>query len=665
MTDWTYIDDPIERRADQASGGENGRRPGLPTGDEAAPALRGGADTVWHLGSIVANRFVLRTHLGRGRYGEVYEALDRSLSDPQMGQEHSVALHLLHDRVREQTRLLQKLEGAYLQPHVWAHPNVVKISGFGCDRDKYFLVMELLEGASLRFILDENSPELLSHEEAFAVLRGVGDALKYAHAKGAIHGEIRPEKIFITSEFVVKVLDLLPASSPRTVPFYVEDAAAQGAVATADPRDDVYGLACLAYELLSGRHPFNANSPLEAAQAGLMPGPIDGIERWRWDALAGGLALRREQRTDSIAQFLRELGITGSEKLRSSKSPTSAAAEPPPAVQQDLSIPVVGDYSMPASFTQVRSPAAPSAQPQAERPMPSQTRGYDFDPYPPFPQRRERPKPRSAMRLVVLALVAAIGVAAYLNYELLRGRAADLVAAAAAFAGDGAARSVAEPDGGPASAGRSATQAPVSVTTDPVAEVAGDAPVVEERASASGNAPSIGEQPLVAGGAPAVEQPGSIASAAPRLENAAPVAGDSLPVAAAVPEPSGVSAARGVGASGPARFAFATGRVTITEGQAIAAVTIRRIGGSLDPAAVVWWASDGTATGDDDYANFGRRVENFAAGEEARTIHIPIVVDSVAESTESFYLNLGESRQPGRRLEPAEQIEIVIRDDDA
>jgi fermentation-respiration switch protein FrsA (DUF1100 family) len=170
---------------------------------------------------------------------------------------------------------------------------------------------------------------------------------------------------------------------------------------------------------------------------------------------------------------------------------------------------------------------------------------------------------------------------------------------------------------------------------------------------------------LVAGGAPAVEQPGSIASAAPRLENAAPVAGDSLPVAAAVPEPSGVSAARGVGASGPARFAFATGRVTITEGQAIAAVTIRRIGGSLDPAAVVWWASDGTATGDDDYANFGRRVENFAAGEEARTIHIPIVVDSVAESTESFYLNLGESRQPGRRLEPAEQIEIVIRDDDA
>jgi serine/threonine protein kinase len=640
MTDWTYIDDPIERRADQASGGENGRRPGLPAGSEAAPMLRGGADTVWHLGSIVANRFVLRTHLGRGRYGEVYEALDRSLSDPQMGQEHSVALHLLHDRVREQTRLLQKLEGAYLQPHVWAHPNVVKISGFGCDRDKYFLVMELLEGASLRFILDENSPELLSHEEAFAVLRGVGDALKYAHAKSAIHGEIRPEKIFITSEFVVKVLDLLPASSPRTVPFYVEDAAAQGAVATADPRDDVYGLACLAYELLSGRHPFNANSPLEAAQAGLMPGPIDGLERWRWDALAGGLALRREQRTGSVAQFLRDLGITGSEKLRSSNSVTPAAADPPPpAAQQDLSIPVIGDYSMPASFTQVRSPPEPSAQPQAERPMRSQTRGYDFDPYPPFPQHRERPKPRSAMRLVVLVLVAAIGVAAYLNYELLRSRAADLVAAAGAFARDRAPRGVAETDGGAASAGRSDTQAPVSVAADPAAEVAGDAP--------------------------AVEQPASIASGAPSLEGAAPVAADLPPVAAVVPEPSVVSAPPAVGASGPARFAFASGRVTITEGQAIAAVTIRRMGGSLEPAAVVWWASDGTATADDDYANFGRRVENFAAGEEARTIHIPIVVDSIVEDTESFYLNLGESRQPGRRLEPAERIEIVILDDDA
>ncbi|HLF11989.1 MAG TPA: serine/threonine-protein kinase, partial [Gammaproteobacteria bacterium] len=346
MSDSTYIDEGFHSRYAPPRGPETGARSpasGSQTDEDVIALMPSSADTVWELGSLVANRFVLQTHLGRGRYGEVYEALDRSLSDPQMRQEHSVALHLLHDEFRSQTRLLQKLENSYLQPHSWAHPNVIKVLGFGSDRGKYFVVMELLEGASLRLILDEASPELLSQEESFAVLRGVGDALKYAHVKGAIHGDIRPEKVFITSEFVVKVLDLLPASSARTVPFFVEDTAAEG-LATPNRRDDVYGLACLAYELLSGRHPFNANSPLEAFNAGFVPAPIAGLGRRSWDALTRGLALRREQRTASVAEFLAELGVTGEEKLRPAQpetAPNVATAPSRPAVGNDTDVPVI------------------------------------------------------------------------------------------------------------------------------------------------------------------------------------------------------------------------------------------------------------------------------------------------------------------------------------
>src|SRR5512143_2719946 len=76
-----------------------------------APSARD-VDGVRELGSVVADRYVLKAHLGRGRYGEVYRAVDRALSDPQIGQEQSVALHLLHHRLSEQTGLLQKLESS-------------------------------------------------------------------------------------------------------------------------------------------------------------------------------------------------------------------------------------------------------------------------------------------------------------------------------------------------------------------------------------------------------------------------------------------------------------------------------------------------------------------------------------------------------------------------
>jgi serine/threonine protein kinase len=63
--------------------------------------------------TAIANRYELRKHLGRGRYGEVYEAIDRSFSDPQLRLEHAVALHLLSERISRQTRVLQKLEACY------------------------------------------------------------------------------------------------------------------------------------------------------------------------------------------------------------------------------------------------------------------------------------------------------------------------------------------------------------------------------------------------------------------------------------------------------------------------------------------------------------------------------------------------------------------------
>ena len=331
MSDEAYLDDSRDPNAD--TGSHAARFAGGVDEREPAPRVADGRRPV---GSVVASRYTLTARLGHGRLGEVYEAVDRSLSDRQLGLEHHVALHLLRRRMTQETRLLQKLEASYQQPHLWAHPNVVKVRGFGCDSGQYFLVTELLEGVTLRALLDDMQGDLPSAAETFAVLRGVGDALEYAHAKGAVHCDIRLETIFVTEDWAIKVLDLLPASSPRMAPFFVEDVASD-ALATPDPRDDVYGLACVAYELLSGSHPFGGRSPREALKAGLAPAPIPRIDARQLDALRRALALRREQRTVSVAEFLAELGVTGHETLHALRETTQSAAP------SDL--PVIGDHS--------------------------------------------------------------------------------------------------------------------------------------------------------------------------------------------------------------------------------------------------------------------------------------------------------------------------------
>ncbi len=113
----------------------------------------------------------------------------------------------------------------------------------------------------------------------------------------------------------------------------------------------------------------------------------------------------------------------------------------------------------------------------------------------------------------------------------------------------------------------------------------------------------------------------------------------------------------------PESFEFASQVVSVSEGQASAAVQILRRGGDLGPSSVVWWTSDGSASADHDYVGFGATIERFAAGQEARTIHIPIVGDSIAEGREDFYVNLRGRERPGGHLEPVRRIRIVITDD--
>src|SRR5690606_33800344 len=123
-----------------------------------------------------------------------------------------------------------------------SHPNVVRIFSLERDGETAFLVLEWVDGESLRSVIESLAPETVCEADALGVVRAVGNALVYAHARGVVHGGIRPENVLVTERGEVRLL-FASACLAQSAPFSI------------GPRDDVRGLAALAYELMAGSPP--------------------------------------------------------------------------------------------------------------------------------------------------------------------------------------------------------------------------------------------------------------------------------------------------------------------------------------------------------------------------------------------------------------------------
>jgi hypothetical protein len=212
------------------------------------------------------------------------------------------------------------------------HINIVRVFYFGRDKDgRYYLTMELLRGKSLEQKLrDEPGP--MSFATALPLIEKVCSALSYAHAQGIVHSDIKPSNVFITDDGEPKLLDFGIASpmrsasgretqfNPRSLgalsPNYASIEQFLGM--DADPRDDVYSVACLSYELLSGQRPYGGEVAPRALEHGLTAKPIRALSRAQNEILASALCLHRKDRTATIDAFIGALKESGARtaKLR-------------------------------------------------------------------------------------------------------------------------------------------------------------------------------------------------------------------------------------------------------------------------------------------------------------------------------------------------------------
>jgi serine/threonine protein kinase len=283
-------------------------------------------------GSVLKGRFVLEGLVSggdKGGMGVVFKALDRIKQDAQDRNPY-VALKLLNEDFKQHPDSMMALQREARRAQSLAHPNIITVYDFDRDGDTFFMAMELLNGSPLDEVIRQHRERGgLPTAEALQIIVQLGRGLSYAHANNIVHSDFKPSNAFLTKDGVVKVLDFGIARATK-VPDGEKtrfDAGSLGAMTLPyasceqferqdpDPSDDVYALAVVSCELLTGRHPFERPDPdrpgriirtdaIAARNAQMKPAPIAGLSGQQWRTLRRGLAFRRADRLRNAAEFL-------------------------------------------------------------------------------------------------------------------------------------------------------------------------------------------------------------------------------------------------------------------------------------------------------------------------------------------------------------------------
>lgn len=273
-------------------------------------------------GDVLQGRFSLVKLIGEGGMSRVFKAIDLRRVEAGAADPY-IAVKVLTEPFSEYFGSITSLQREAHKLQNLAHPNIVRV--IDCDRDgqTVFMTMEHLAGESLQQKLRARGASGIDRSAAESVVIAAAKALEYAHDNHIVHGDLKPGNIIITAQGAVKVIDfgmarflsrpgdtqehpdIRPGQVPKAVtPRY----ASPQLLAGQDPKptDDVYALACIAYELLSGKHPFARNGEPGMSDRRRQPPRPPGMPAQRYATLVKALAFDRKDRTATVRQFLAE-----------------------------------------------------------------------------------------------------------------------------------------------------------------------------------------------------------------------------------------------------------------------------------------------------------------------------------------------------------------------
>jgi serine/threonine-protein kinase len=342
------------------------------------------------VGQVFSNRYRIEREIARGGMAEVYLARDESL-------DRLVALKALFPEYAREPSFVERFRREAQAAANLNHPNIVAIYDWGQESGTYFIVMEYVEGRSLRDLI--RSEGRLEPGQAADITAEIASALAFAHRSGVVHRDVKPGNVLLTRSGNVKVTDfgiaragtsdgLTQTGSVMGTATYFSPEQAQGLAV--DGRSDVYSVGVVLYELVCGVAPFVAESPVSVAYKHVREEPIPprqrnpevpvALEQIIMSALAKDPDHRYQSADDLRADLLR---FRRGRPLTAAPV-TAIVAEVPTGAVPGVG---VGAYAPSATVASPRVPVEP-------------TQTYEKE-----PRRRRHPAMFTILTLLVLAAV--------------------------------------------------------------------------------------------------------------------------------------------------------------------------------------------------------------------------------------------------------------------
>lgn len=214
-------------------------------------------------GVIISDRYQIMSRIGTGGMADVYKAMDHKLN-------RYVAVKVLKREFREDETFVRKFQTEAQSAAGLLHPSIVNVYDVGEDRGLYYIVMELVEGITLKDYIQKKGR--LTYKEVISIAVQVCSAMEVAHGNNIIHRDIKPQNIMISKEGKVKVTDfgIAKATSSNTIStnvmgsvHYTSPEQARGGYS--DAKSDIYSLGITMYEMITGQLPFDGDSTVSVA----------------------------------------------------------------------------------------------------------------------------------------------------------------------------------------------------------------------------------------------------------------------------------------------------------------------------------------------------------------------------------------------------------------
>ena len=274
------------------------------------------------IGKKLAQRYLIEELIGEGGMGHIYRARDIHL-ETSTHQDNFVAIKVLHEELCDSEEAISLLKDETVKTRSLSHPNIVKVFSASSDESHHFVVMEWVEGETLEQLIKRNKPNGLTQKRAKPILKQLIDALSYAHAKGIIHNDLKPSNVMFDSQGNLKILDFgiakthshedlyaapslnddKPTSTGYT-PTYASPAQLNGKEAT--KKDDIFSLGCIAYELLTSKHPYNRKASNTVSKDTTVKKPSN-CSAFLWAKLKRCLQLDEAKRAEALTELNNEL----------------------------------------------------------------------------------------------------------------------------------------------------------------------------------------------------------------------------------------------------------------------------------------------------------------------------------------------------------------------